>query len=60
MRAPNTLKKEQNMKNNKKKLRVVSFGKPSLINVSKPDIDAFYKSLLEIILDIHKEKGDSL
>ena len=48
------------MKKNKKKLRVVSFGKPSLINVSKPDIDAFYKSLLEIILDIHKEKGDSL
>ena len=53
--------KEQNMKNNKKKkFRTVSFGKPSLSDLSKPDADAFYKSLLEIILDFHKQKGEEI
>lgn len=49
------------MKNNKKKkFRTVSFGKPSLSDISKPDADAFYKSLLEIILDFHKQKGEEI
>ena len=49
------------MKNNKKKkFRTVSFGKPSLSDIPKPDADAFYKSLLEIILDLHKQKGEEI
>ena len=40
----------------KKKLKVVNFGTPSLTEIPKPDADAFYKSLLEIILDLHNEK----
>ncbi|MBR6737200.1 MAG: hypothetical protein IKL82_02410 [Clostridia bacterium] len=43
----------------KRKLKVINYGKPSLIDIPKPDADAFYKSLLEIILDLHKDNKEN-
>lgn len=41
----------------KRKLRIVNYGKPSLTELSKPDADAFFKSLLETILDLQKNEN---
>ncbi len=43
----------------KRKLRIVNFGKPNFAEIPKPEADAFCKSLLEIILDLHKNNEET-
>ena len=43
----------------KRKFRIVHYGKPSLSDIAKTDAEAFYKSLLEIILDLHTNNEEN-